>query len=178
EIQVDLSQIGAEDARRFVDAVLDREPNRLGEDFREALFRQTNGHPLFTVELLRELRERGDLAQDPEGHWIAGETLDWGVLPARVEAVIRQRVGRLSDELREILAVASVEGETFTAQVIAAVQGMEESQVLRLLSRKLQQHHRLVREREETKVGGRRLSRYQFSHVLFQHYLYQGISGG
>ncbi|MCZ7571423.1 MAG: ABC transporter substrate-binding protein [Ardenticatenaceae bacterium] len=178
DIQVNLDQIAAEEARRFVDAILDREPNRLGEQFRKALLRHTAGHALFTVELLRDMQERGALIQDPEGRWIEGETLDWEVLPARVEAVIRQRVDRLEEELRDILTAASVEGETFTAQIVAAVQHTEEQRVLRRLSRDLHQRHRLVREREEVDAAGRRLSRYQFNHVLFQHYLYQELSPG
>jgi len=40
---VALAQTGE---RQFVDDLLDSEPNRLGETFRETLFRQTEGHPL------------------------------------------------------------------------------------------------------------------------------------
>ena len=55
-------------AREFVDALLDWEPNQLGESFRQALARRTHGHPLFTAELLRAMRERGDLARNADGH--------------------------------------------------------------------------------------------------------------
>ena len=58
DIEVDLGQ--AED-RQFIDALLDTEPNRLGGAFRQTLYRQTRGHPLFTTELLRGMEERGDL---------------------------------------------------------------------------------------------------------------------
>ncbi|NIO72144.1 MAG: hypothetical protein GTN71_24745, partial [Anaerolineae bacterium] len=91
-------------------------PNRLGVAFREMLYRQTRGHPLFTIELLRGLQERGDLVQDPEGRWVEGPALDWETLPARVEAVIAERIGRLAEPLRAALRVASVEGEVFTAE--------------------------------------------------------------
>jgi predicted ATPase/DNA-binding SARP family transcriptional activator len=177
-VWMDLRQVDETQGRSFVDEFLDTEPNRLGEDFRNELFQRTGGHPLFTVELLRAMQERGDLVQDEAGQWIEGPALDCERLPVRVEAVIAARVGQLGEELREVLAVASVEGERFIAQVIAQVQGLPEREVLRALSRELGARHRLVREGEEVQVDGRFLSHYQFAHALFQEYLYRGLSGG
>ena len=45
------------DGRAFVEAYVDTEPNRLGAPFRDALYAQTGGHALFTVESLRNLQE-------------------------------------------------------------------------------------------------------------------------
>jgi tetratricopeptide (TPR) repeat protein len=95
-----------------------------------------------------------------------------------VEAVIEERVERLDEDLREILSVASVEGEEFTVQVIARVQNMKERSLQRRLSQELEKIHRLVRERDELKVDGRVLTRYRFSHQLYQHYLYSDLSAG
>ena len=133
-----------------MDALLDSEPNKLGEPFRAALHHQTHGHPLFTIELLREMQARGDLVQNEAGSWMEGPTIDWQILPARVEAVIEQRIGRLDDPLRDILTVASVEGEEFTAQVIAQVLDLDEQILLRQLSQALTKQHRLIREQEAT----------------------------
>jgi hypothetical protein len=179
DIWVELGQgSNGDEGQEFVNALLDTEPNQLGEGFRQALFRQTAGNPLFTIELLREMQARGDLAQNENGEWVEGTKLDWWLLPAQVEGVIEERISRLEPELRELLAVASVEGEHFTADVIAQVQGMNERQLLRQLSQELQKRHRLVWEQEEAKAGHRTLSRYQFSHVLFQHYLYDNLGVG
>lgn len=175
DITVDLAQAAD---RRFVDEYVDSVPNRLSEAFRGALFQHTEGHPLFTVELLRAMRDRGDLLRDEEGRWIEGPTLDWEVLPARVEAVIEERVDRLDPELQDILAVASVEGEVFTAQVVAEVQKMEERPMLRRLAGELERRHRLVREQEEVHAGQGRMFRYRFGHVLFQDFVYKRLSRG
>jgi predicted ATPase len=164
--------------RHFVDALLDTQPNRLRDDFRAALAHQTEGHPLFTIELLRAMRERGDLVLDVEGRWVEGPALDWETLPARVEAVIEERVGRLEAGLRDILAIASVEGETFTAQVVARVQGLGERPLLGALSQELERRHHLVQSRGEIQVDHRFLSRFRFSHTLFQQYLYNTFSPG
>ncbi|MCI0579062.1 MAG: ABC transporter substrate-binding protein [Chloroflexi bacterium] len=179
DIQIDLARFEPAKGRELVDALLDREPNHLSETFRTALFWQTKGHPLFTIELIREMQARGDLIQDETGHWvIREETLNWATLPARVEAVIEQRLGRLDETLCDLLAAASVEGESFTVEVVARVQQMSQRQALRCLSQELEKRHRLVRERAAIEVDRRRLCRYQFAHVLFQHYLYRRLSQG
>jgi DNA-binding SARP family transcriptional activator len=172
EIIVNLGQAGTWE---FVESLLDSEPNRLEGPFREMLHRQTHGHPLFTIELLRGLQERGDLVQDPEGRWVAGPALDWETLPARVEAAIAERMARLSGPMQAALRVASVEGEVFTAEVVARVQGVEEREVVGHLSSELDRRHRLVRAHAIERLGTRRVSRYRFRNYLFQKYLYDSL---
>ena len=55
------------EGRDLVDALVDSEPNRLGREFRDTLYRRTGGHALFTAELLRSLRDGGGLERDAEG---------------------------------------------------------------------------------------------------------------
>lgn len=175
---VDLAQLEEREDRHFVDALLDVEANRLGDVFRTHLFERTGGHPLFTVELLRAMQDRGDLIKNADGAWIEGAALDWVLLPARVEAVLEERIERLDPELQDILTTASVEGELFTAQVVAEVNGIPERAILRRLSQNLERQHRLVREQEEVYTGQKRLLRYRFGHILFQGYLYGRLSRG
>lgn len=173
DLEVDLSQ--AEDSQ-FVDAYLDTEPNQLGEAFRRVLRRQTRGQPLFTVELLRAMQARGDLVRDIQGDWVEGSSLDWDSLPGRVEAVIAERIDRLPEPLREALTIASVEGDTFTAEVLAQVQGVGEQEMVRRLSDKLERVHRLVSAQGVQHKGRGRVCLYRFRHILFQKYLYQQLS--
>jgi len=175
---VDLDLARETEGEQFVDAVLAAEPNRLGEEFRQVLFQRTRGHPLFTIELLRDMRERGVLVQDEQGCWLEGPLLDWNDLPDRVEGIIEERIGRLEEALRDILSVASVEGQDFTAQVVARVEEIQERELLRVLSQDLDKRHRLVREREEVKLGRQFLTRYQFAHALIQQYLYNQLGAG
>jgi predicted ATPase len=92
--------------------------------------------------------------------------------------VIEERIGRLEDELREMLAVASVEGEDFTAQVVAQVEELNERKLLRRLSGELEKRHRLVHARGEQVIGEFTLSQYRFTHALFQQFLYNDLSPG
>ncbi len=165
-------ELGDQSDRAFVNALIDSEPNRLGEDFRESLHRRTAGHALFTVEVLRTLQDREMLVRDPERRWVAGAQLDWGALPERVEGVLGARIERLPEPLRELLRIASVEGESFTAEVVARVQEAEPRETIQLLSRELETRHRLVSARGVRSLAAGRLSLFGFSHVLFQRYLY------
>jgi len=176
DIQVNLGQaLGQEESREFVDEFLDKEPNRLDESFREMLYQQTLGHPLFTIELLRGLQDRGDIFKDLKGYWVTGPSLDWETLPARVEAAIQERISRLPKTMQKALEVASIEGELFTAEVVACVQGIDEQELLGYLSGDLDRTHRLVRAQSIKRVNNRLLSRYQFKHILFQKYLYGSL---
>jgi len=178
EVWLDLAETGESERRGFVDALLETVSNRLGGGFRKELTGRARGHPLFTVELLRAMQARGDLVQDSSGSWTEGPVLDWETLPVRVEGAIEARIARLEPELREILSVASIEGEDFTVRVVAQVQGMEEGKLLRLLAQDLARRHRLVMEQAEVQIGQRRFSRYRFGHALVQSYLYQQLSQG
>jgi DNA-binding SARP family transcriptional activator len=179
ELQRDFGDVAVNidraERRGFVEALLDSEPNSLALNFREMLHRQTRGHPLFTVELLRGMQERGDLVRDSEGRWVEGPALDWGTLPARVEAAIAERVGRLSETSRAVLRVASVEGEEFTAEVVARVLGTSDRDLVTRLSSELDRRHRLVRAQSIRRVGSRRVSRYRFRNFLFQKYIYDDL---
>lgn len=171
-IWVDLEQTAG---KRFVDAFLDSEPNQLGDIFREALYQRTRGQALFTIEMVAGMQARGDLVKDNLGRWVETSTVDWGTLPPRVEGIIRERISRLPAGLQEMLKVASVEGENFTAEVIAQVRAVDESNMMQHLSGELHQQHRLVRSQGSRRLGDQRLSYYRFSHILFQKYLYHSL---
>jgi class 3 adenylate cyclase/tetratricopeptide (TPR) repeat protein len=176
EIIIDLTLDDEGEDQDFVEHYLDTEPNHLGSKFRQTLRTHTGGHPLFTVELLRAMMERGDLIKDDQDFWIEGPELDWNKLPARVEAVIEERTERLEDDLKDLLSVASVEGKSFTAQILARIQKIEERKILSDLSKELSRRHRLVHELGEIVVGQQILSKFQFAHHLFQSYLYNEMS--
>jgi len=166
--EVDLDQA---DGRRFVTALLDSETNRIGTAFRDALYHHTGGHALFTTELLRSLQERGELVRDAAGAWVATTSFSGGRLPTRVEAIIAERVASLPEDCQTLLEVASVEGEAFTAEVVASVVGKSEAVVGAYLAGPLRRQ-RIVISDGLRRVESRRLSRYRFGHSLFQQYLY------
>ena len=178
DIVLDLGRAAPGEGRAFTNQLIDAEPNHLDAAFREALFSHTDGHPLFTVEVLRNLRERGNLVKDKDGAWVPGSSLDWETLPSRIEGVIGERIARLPEGLHETLTTASVMGFDFSAQVIAGVQKLEERQLVKDLSHELEKRYLLVSEQAEIKIGKHFLSMYRFSHALTQQYLYDELSAG
>ncbi len=159
----------------FVDALLDSEPNALQRDFRDRLYQRTAGNPLFTIELLRGMQWRGELMRDQQGRWVEGPGLSWDALPARVEAVIDRRTRHLSAACRDVLVAASVEGEQFTAEVVAAVLRRPPGRVRELLSREAGRRHRLVAAQGVSIIEGRELALYRFRHALYQTYLHNQL---
>ncbi len=172
DIEVDLNLA---EGRAFIDSLVDSEPNRLGEAFRETLYRHTEGHALFAVELMTSLREHGGLARNAAGEWVEGETLNWEAVPARVDAIVAERIERLPAETQSLLGAASVEGEEFTGEVVGYVQGLGERELQALLSHALSHDAHLIRSGGLQRIEGHRLSHYRFRHHLFWQHLYSGL---
>jgi len=175
DIVLDLDAAGEAQRREFVSAIVDSEPNDLDDAFRAALFQHTGGHALFTVELLCALKERGCIVHGKDGALHATVALDWSVLPSRVEGVIEERIGRLEEELRELLSVASVEGQSFTVEILSRLNEISERALLKTLSGELEKRHQLISEGEVEKIGPKWISHYNFAHALFQQYLYNHL---
>jgi len=172
DILIDLDEITD---RSFIDDYLDQEPNRLGEDFRDQLYSYTHSHPLYTVEMLFEMKQFGDLVMNQSGEWITSPALNWNHLPPRIEAAIDERLAHLPGKLLDMLKIASVEGERFTVEVLADVQRIGEEETLIKIREELDHQFRLVQADSSRRIDGERLTKYRFRHILFQKYLYDHL---
>jgi DNA-binding SARP family transcriptional activator len=172
QITVDLNRA---DGRAFVEAYVDSDPNRLGRAFRDTLFMVSNGHPLFAVELLKNMQAGGGLVQDEAGRWVQGQTLEWHALPPRVEAVIAQRIERLPSALRSLLDVAAVQGVEFTAEVLATVLGLDIRDVVHMLGSELDRRHNVITPLGLQRLDQQRLAHYRFRHPLVRDYLLERL---
>ncbi|MCB0166500.1 MAG: hypothetical protein KDI79_19890, partial [Anaerolineae bacterium] len=177
DIVLDLEENDTWHNRLFFEALVEAEAPRLTDDFKDQLFTVTEGHPLFTVELLRYLQNEHYLVRDEQGAWLHEKQIRFDSLPSRIDAVISQRISRLDPQLQEILRVAAVEGERFTAQVVAKTLNIDERSLLRHLTH-LAQQHKLVREYSHERIEQHYLNRYQFQHTLFPQYLYGSLGDG
>ncbi|MCO5191740.1 MAG: AAA family ATPase [Anaerolineae bacterium] len=171
-ITLDLDQAIETRGMEFVHQYLGLQPHHLTPTFEKRLFEQTGGHPLFTTEVLQTMRERGDLVRNAEGEWVAAATIDWASLPARIEGALEERLQRIDDALQDALELASVQGEQFSAEIIAALQHSDVRQLVRRLSGDLQDKHRLIEGIGVARIGRQRISTYQFTHKLIRTYLY------
>jgi DNA-binding SARP family transcriptional activator/energy-coupling factor transporter ATP-binding protein EcfA2 len=167
--------LGQSDGRSFVDDYLNAVPNRLSKEFHETLYQHTGGHALFTIELLESLKKAGYLKLDEQHLWVDRREIDWNQMPARVEAIIHQQLKRMPVFWQHALSIASVEGEFFTGEVLAAVLNSQPSAIIQGLSRVVCRQFGLINLEDVRMVNGQRLSIFRFRHSVYQHFLYQQL---
>jgi DNA-binding SARP family transcriptional activator len=169
-INLDLTQTPS-----FVNLYLTGYSHRLSPDFSNQFFRYTGANALFTVELFQDLLINGGLVQDGDGRWIESNDLTWNRIPHRLEAAISEKLECLPVEWMMILEAASVEGEEFTAEVLACATDQDVEQVLEYLSGPLSRGHNLVEARSVFYSVDSRFSRYRFKQVIIQQYIYNQL---
>ncbi|MCD6555126.1 MAG: AAA family ATPase [Anaerolineae bacterium] len=96
---------------------------REGEDstFAAKLWTRTNGNPLFIIETLKTLLERGDLDRLPDDSWTFPGDESPLSIPTSVRELISGRLARLSPPLRTVLDWIAVLGEVADFDLIARV---------------------------------------------------------
>ena len=96
----------------------------LPTDVRERILARAEGIPLYAVETVRMLLDRGLLVQDGPAYRLTGpvEALE---VPETLHALIAARLDGLSAEERRLLQDAAVLGKTFTRDALAALSGAD-----------------------------------------------------
>jgi len=94
---------------------------------------RAEGIPLYAVETVRMLLDRGLVVEEGSSYRPTGEieTLE---VPETLQALIAARLDGMSAEERQLAQDASVLGKTFTPQGLAAVSGQEEDELRPILS--------------------------------------------
>ena len=100
---------------------------------RDQILARAEGVPLYAVETVRMLLDRGLLVQEGSAYKVVGEveTLE---VPETLHALIAARLDGLAPEERRLLGDAAVLGKTFTPQALAALSGLESEKLDGLLS--------------------------------------------
>ncbi len=104
---------------------------KVNPELSETLSKESGGNPLFVVESLRMLFERGSLYID-NGQWRL--TVDTLGIPDRFKDVIMRRLSRLKFNQRRVLDAASIIGEKFDTDLISAVLNQDSIEVLENLN--------------------------------------------
>jgi class 3 adenylate cyclase/tetratricopeptide (TPR) repeat protein len=100
---------------------------------RDQILARAEGVPLYAVETVRMLLDRGLLVQEGSRYELVGEveTLE---VPETLHALIAARLDGLAPEERRLLGDAAVLGKTFTPQAVAALSGLETARLDELLT--------------------------------------------
>jgi predicted ATPase len=169
--EIALPYLSHEDIDRYL--ALAFAEHQFPKEFTGVLHSRTEGHPLFMVDLLRYLRDRGVIVQDG-GAWALARTAPdlQRELPESIRGMIERKVDQLDAADRQLLMAASVQGTEFDSAVVARVLSREAADVEDRLE-VLERVHVLVRRhREQTFPNGTLTLRYGFVHVLYQNALY------
>jgi serine/threonine protein kinase len=143
------------------------------ETFPALIHTRTEGNPLFMVDLLRYLRERGVIAQ-VQGRWMLTQALAdiHEELPESVRSMIHRKIDQLDEEDRRVLIAASVQGQEFDAAVVSQALGVDAAELEERLQA-LERAHAFVQQVAEKEFPDGTLTlHYRFVHILYQNELF------
>ncbi len=95
---------------------------------------QSDGIPLFALELLRGMEAAGLLPRDGDGAAIVPSTLPPVPSPESLRALIEARLRALTDEDRDLLEAAAVQGVAFDTGLLGEALDLKRVRVLRQLA--------------------------------------------
>ncbi|MCB9162044.1 MAG: AAA family ATPase [Caldilineaceae bacterium] len=129
---------------------------QLTPDLAGQLYHRTQGNPLFVVETVRAGMHSG-----------TSSVLDLeGAMPARIKAVIQERLRQLSPAAQDAAAVAAAIGCSFTFPVLAAAAQLEDTVLIRSIDELWRR--RIMREQS--------MDAYDFSHDSIREVVYAQLS--
>lgn len=158
--ELDLAPLSVDETQELADQLAERPLDAAAS---QALYRFTEGNPLFVVETVRANLGATGLVQafssaTPDARLPAA--------PPRVQSVIQTRLGQLSPDAHELAALASTIGRSFTYEVLFHACAQEEDVVVRSLDELWQR--RIVREQG--------VHAYDFTHDRIRDVAYAGLS--
>lgn len=167
------STVANKESRSFVKTLVEAFPMKEEDQeyLTETLFYRTQGHPLFTTELIQRLVEAGTIQESPNHMWMLDRERIETHLPSRMRAVIDERIQRLPEEARSIVDAASVQGSPFTVDVLPAVTGLTEAQVDLVVDRELMEKHRIFRMSNDSNEIS-----FEFDHDVIAETVYESLS--
>lgn len=146
--------------QQLLDTLFGQEASPQDTALARALVRETDGNPLFVVEIVRHLQETGRL-QQRDGRWTSDTAVVTGLdLPQGVREVIGRRLSLLSETTNQILATAAVLGREFELTVLGQAVGLEEDALVEAIEEAL-----AAQVIVEPPARG---ARYSFSHGLIR----------
>jgi class 3 adenylate cyclase/tetratricopeptide (TPR) repeat protein len=143
----------------------------LPDDLRDRILDRAEGVPLYAVETVRMLLDRGLLVQEGNVYRPTGpvETLE---VPETLHALIAARLDSLTQDERRLVQDGAVLGKTFTKQGLTAVTGLTGEELEPLLSGLLRKEILSIQADPRSPERGQ----YSFLQDIVKHVAYETIS--
>jgi class 3 adenylate cyclase/tetratricopeptide (TPR) repeat protein len=160
-----LDPLPADAMRQLLDGLVPGLPAPLVAQILE----RAEGVPLYAMETVRMLLDRGVLVQEGEAYRATGEIGSLEV-PATLQALIASRLDDLPADERRLLQDAAVLGKTFSSAAVAALAGIADPEpLLRSLARK-----EILAAHDDPLSSER--GQYGFLQDLVRHVAYETLS--
>jgi class 3 adenylate cyclase len=165
--EIVLEPLSEADSRKLVLSLAGE--GSLGEAMTDTIVASAAGNPLYSVEFIRMLADRGLLA--PGGDPAAAVSLEALPVPQSVRSIIASRLDSLPVEEKALLQAGAVIGRAVWPEALCAVTGQSRRVVMRRL-RVLEDREFLGRVRRSS-VGNE--PEYRFRHTLIRDVAYSQI---
>ena len=172
--EIRLEPLGEPDVARYLAMRLD--VPRVGDDLMRVVYRRTEGHPLFLVNVVDfALREERIVARDGTVALRGGEDALADSIPDGLLPMIERQIESLAPDEQQLLEAAAVAGAEFSsAALVAALDGTQDAIEDRCEG--LAWRGQFLRSSGMEKwpdgtLGGR----YRFVHALYQNVLYRRV---
>ena len=143
----------------------------LPKETRAAIRERADGIPLYAVETVRMLLDRGLVEREGDTYRVSG-ALDTLAVPETLHALIAARLDGLDDDERRLLERAAVLGKTFSTRGLAVLAGLDEKAVDRALAALVRKEVLSV----DTDPRSPERGQYGFLQALVQRVAYETLS--
>jgi class 3 adenylate cyclase/predicted ATPase len=154
-----------------IDALLQGLVPGLAEEVRAQIRDRADGIPLYAVETVRMLLDRGLLERQGDEYRPVG-TIDALDVPETLQALIAARLDGLEPDERRLLGDASVLGKTFAPRGLAALSGLAEETIQPLLASLVRKEVLTLESDPRSPERGQ----YGFLQALVQRVAYETLS--
>jgi len=126
-----LKRMSLNDVAEMVKQILEQDD--VPKEFCQLVYQKIGGNPFFVEEVIKSLMEQELIFR--EGNRWKIKDVSRIEFPETVKGVVKARIGRLDDECRNLLSMASFVGYDFTFEALRGVTGFEENKLVELLER-------------------------------------------
>jgi len=161
-LNISLERLSAEETNEVIQSILNDQ--QVDAKLSSNIFHQSGGNPLFIYELVNLMKDKNHI-EFTNDSWKLKKVNKSEVVSSKVQDVIKQRIDHLDLQSKELLQVASCEGEYFQSDVLSGVLNISRLVLLKQLQA-LENQTRIIRH--ENKI-------YRFDHILIREVLYDSI---